>query len=496
MDSPTFLDRHAEVLLSRIIPRPHTFSLVSASLYRLEEGCVLLLTIPPGCDEAARRMIEEESREYWGIQPATSVSTSACTLPAEGYRIECSTDVLRITVSGLAGLRHALRTLRQLAEPERGVLKYTHYVLPCVRIEDAPASSFRGIHLCWFPETPAWEMEKQIRLAAYYKFNYVVIESWGVLQFASHPECGWQEKSVTPEEFRRLVRLGKALGVVLIPQLNIFGHASGARCGSGKHMLLDFHPEYQSLFEPDGWSWCISNPATRAYLTDLIREMLDIFDHPPYFHIGCDEAYNAGLCASCRDQDYGVILKEYICHFRDLLAAEGARAMMWHDMLLDQADPRWRGYVVSGDMRTEALYRELPRDILICYWQYGYPGTDGQPPAWEPVLFLRDTGFDVLVCPWVDRRTTQSYGNLVASERLAGMLATTWNINHSKNMYSIFYEAANAIWNPSGQAAADIVTREYFNHHVRQIGWDMKVTHYEQTGSAQHQINPHDHEHP
>ena len=57
--------------------------------------------------------------------------------------------------------------------------------------------------------------------------------------------------------------------------------------------VLNKHPEYAPLFEPDGWSWCLSNPAARRYIEDIVTELCDIFDEPEFFHIGCDEAYDA-----------------------------------------------------------------------------------------------------------------------------------------------------------------------------------------------------------
>ena len=71
----------------------------------------------------------------------------------------------------MAGLLNAFKTLRQLAEVQRGTEKVTGYFLVQCEINDAPAMEFRGIHLCIFPETPLWDIEKQIRLAAYHKFN-------------------------------------------------------------------------------------------------------------------------------------------------------------------------------------------------------------------------------------------------------------------------------------------------------------------------------------
>ena len=59
--------------------------------------------------------------------------------------------------------------------------------------------------------------------------------------------------------------------------------------------------------------------------------------------------------------------------------------MMWHDMLLHENDERWKGYITSGnpDIVPDTFLQELPKDMLICDWQYYYPKeTDGPEPSW------------------------------------------------------------------------------------------------------------------
>ena len=97
--------------------------------------------------------------------------------------------------------------------------------------------------------------------------------------------------------------LGKDLGITLIPQINVYGHASSARSCTLKHAILDLQPQYEPLFEPGGWNWCLTNPETQRVLRELIEEMLGDFDHPPYFHLGCDEAQPPS-CPDCRKLPY------------------------------------------------------------------------------------------------------------------------------------------------------------------------------------------------
>ena len=104
---------------------------------------------------------------------------------------------IAIEASSLAGVRHAFHTLRQIAFPARGGLTTSGFIMPAFAIEDAPSLGFRGMHYCWFPEHRVQTIERQIRLAAYYKFNCVVLENWGVWRSESCPWFGWPDGKMT-----------------------------------------------------------------------------------------------------------------------------------------------------------------------------------------------------------------------------------------------------------------------------------------------------------
>lgn len=479
--------RHVKYIQSRMIPPPQKIRISDYDVWPITDGARLRLLSP---DPAAAELVRKFFRTHCSAEPALEQEKISANLPPEGYTLEVTRDTCTITAGTLQGVRYALNSIRQLMESERGVLSSMKKQLPCVTVEDFPALSFRGIHLCWFPETPNWEIERQIRLAAYYKFNYAILESWGVLQFDSHPEFCWQEYAVPKSEIRRLIRLGEELGIRLIPQFNLFGHATCARNWCGKHVLLSTHPEYEPLFEPDGWTWCISSGATRQYLTDLVEELVELFENPPYFHIGCDEAYSPESCSLCM-HDYPAKLAGHIRYFHDLLAARGCKTMMWHDMLLNREDPRWKGYIVCGheENKLDNLLRDLPRSIILCDWQYYYPEKDGQEPDWPTCRYLKSQGFPVIPCPWDDPRGGLSLGRCAVREGLAGFLQTVWHHGQkSFRLLPIFVQGAHGAWSPMTEDAGD--KHVQLNHHLRQLDHEMGLTAYHQLGSVQYQVDP------
>jgi hypothetical protein len=479
----------AQIIKSRMIPYPKQVAITDGPVVTINKGLAVTVTVTNrnGCLE---KRVAKLFKSYFGCSPALTFKADASlAIPKDGYRFKAdAASGLAVAASDEDGLLNALKTLRQLAEPERGVEKMSYYFLPEMAVEDAPSMAFRGMHVCWFPENDEAFIEKCIRMAAYYKFNYLVLEPWAVFEYTSHPEFSWAEKKVTAKAIHRLVRLAREQGLTLIPQLNLFGHAPESRHISGKHPVLDFHPEMQPLFEPDGWTWCLSNPATRRYLTDMTLELYEAFERPPYFHIGCDEAYSMATCLTCRKTDYAALLKDHLLYFRSLFGARGAKIMMWHDMLIVAGDPRWKGYVAMGSEKigTEALLDSLPRDIVICDWQY-YTVPKKDTPQWPTMQYFHSKGFPVLACPWKDADGIRSQARLVREKGMTGMLCTTWNYMHGLDMYRMLYTGAHATW---GYEGTGWNASSAFNQHVRQIGWDMPVTRYRDTGVAQWQVPP------
>ena len=484
-------EREEQILRERLMPQPVKAVFKDGADYRLTSGCAVKLNLPAKIAKEGVALAKSICINQWKITPEITVGTCRKKIHPEGCEISIRTKDLTISASTPDGLRNALKTLRQLAEPERGVEHFEHYILPRCEIADEPAFSFRGIHICWFPETPLWEIEKQIRLAAYFKYNYVVLEPWGIFPYKCHPEFYFSSMKIKRKDVRRLVALGRELGVTLIPQINIFGHASWARSGSGKHATLGSHFELASLFEPDGWSWCLSNPHTRQYIEDLITEIMEVFGNPPYFHAGCDEADNMLSCSLCRKAEPRKLVRDHLLHFYGFLRERGAKMLMWHDMLLAREDPRWEGYIACGSKKDghDTLHTHLPKSLILCDWQYHYPEKDGKEPHWPTGTYLKELGFPVIVCPWDDPRGGWSLGKFAVREKMDGYLQTVWHHGQRSHiMTAIFVQGAHGAWSP--ETDTQTISWVSLNHHLRQLSHDMGLKEYRQFGSVQYQVDP------
>lgn len=455
-----------------VVPTPAQSEWRLNTCVRLAKGetCVRL-ACPAAAQATARTWLQRHFESAFGFACALTVEDAVSLSEPEAYVL--SADPMQgvtIRATNLVGVRWAFATLRQIAMRDREGMTSDRWILPACTVRDAPKLAFRGYHLCWFPEQKPVHIERQIRLAAYYKFNYVVLENWGVWRSVKHPWFGWPDGTMTLDEMKRLRAVAEDLGVTLVPQLNILGHASLSRVMTGNHATLDFAPEYEPLFEPySGWNWCLSNPAARRVIKELAVELHETFGNPPFFHIGCDEGCPP-TCPKCRAADYNKLVSSLLKEVTDLFASRSAAVMMWHDMLLEAGNPRWDGFVANGDARAEELLKTLPKSLVICDWFYS-----GPLKAYPTVDYFKAQGFRVLTSPsngCLDGTAAQ--GRMAVEKGIFGLLQTTWAAPFGRNMSGGFPVAACAAWGteyPAAQLPQDWTAP--VNAHLRQVLQDM-----------------------
>ena len=448
---------------------------------RLNKAQVLTVRCPDG---VAADWVRDHAKQWFGFSPSVVAGTPPTGGSAEGYRLVAKPDGIAIEAASLQGVRYAMFALRQVAERDSYGDTVKEFRLPALTIGDEPVFAFRGIHLCWLPELSADLIEREIRAAAFYRFNVVVLESWGVFRSERHPWFGWRDGPMTKAVVRHLVEVARDLGVTLVPQLNVFGHASASRSCTGKHATLDFGPERQPLFEPGGgghaslsssWNWCLSNPTAVETVKDLVVELHEAFGNPPYFHIGCDEA-DVPTCASCRAAPYAELVCRHITGVSELLKARGARAMMWHDMLLKCGDPRWEGFYANGSDETARLPSMLPKDVIICDWYYGgeRSGTNAYPTL---EYFSKTCGFDTLTCPWESAKGIRAQTAYAREAGLFGVLETTWHYFGGTRFPKMVQVSACGVW-----GHGERLNNGHFATVWRQCGWDMGRQSYSLSG--------------
>ena len=166
--------------------------------------------------------------------------------------------------------------------------------------------------------------------------------------------------------------------------------------------------------------------------------------------------------------------------------------MIWHDMLLDSRDERWAGYTVFGNEDYAQVVKKLPKDFVICDWQYGYPSADGKEPRWPTTRHFKKCGFDTISCPYLNTEGTLSLGRMVREIGGMGLLGTSWHVAVGSYLYRMFYYVALASWgsDTTKRFSTKMISHmALFASHVRTVTHDMGCKQYVEFGTARHQIH-------
>ncbi len=298
---------------------------------------------------------------------------------------------------------------------EKGVAK-----IPCFYAAATPHLACRMVHFCVFPDTELWELQKFIRYAGALCYTHLVLEFWGMFRYETEPKLAFGH-ALTKEALFPVLQEARDLGMEIVPMLNHWGHASGARVMHGKHSALDNDPSLAYLFSGDGWRWAIERPATRALLRELRRELIALCGEGSYFHIGCDEAYGFRFTEESMGE-----MCAYFSSLADELAEENRRAIIWGDMFLYR-HPEYiaeNGYDANAPTpeAEQRMLSMLDRRLLIADWQYNVK----KYPVETSLLFKKE-GFSLLTCPWDQSTDIECCVRTVVENGLDGVMHTTWH---------------------------------------------------------------------
>ena len=168
--------------------------------------------------------------------------------------------------------------------------------------------------------------------------------------------------------------------------------------------------------------------------------------------------------------------------------------MIWHDMLLDRSDPRWKDYVKCGSKITATLADTLPKDVIICDWQYSYGDMKEKRKDWPTMAYFKEKGFPVAGCPWMNYNAMKPMADFIAKIGGFGYLQTTWHHLRGADWVKMYRYGASAAWGTQvsgkGKYGPTAQFDTQFANALRMVGHDMKVTDYRDTGHVDYQIPP------
>lgn len=285
----------------------------------------------------------------------------------------------------------------------------------------------RFAQLCIFPEYSYDFIVKMARYLCALQYTHIVVDIWGMYRFKSLKELGWK-KSFTKKQIKTITSEIRALGAEPVPIFNSLGHAFGARGCTGKHVVLDQKPSLAHLFTPDGWAWDITNTNVIKLLKDIRLELLELFGDGEYFVIGCDECeiYTRGYAPEEE-------VLSYLSNLTNEVVNEHRKPIIWADLMIYRPDVNehetrvWSANAHSRE-QAEKFLKCLHKDTIIADWQYQY--ASNSPCAQYTAIMLKDKGYNVIACPFINLNVCRSTTKTIIDYNLYGFMQTIWDRAH------------------------------------------------------------------
>lgn len=312
----------------------------------------------------------------------------------EAYAIVIGDDT-RIYAKSESGFIYATATLNQLKD---------HGELEGGFVYDAPIADIRGYRVYLPSRSGFSSFFEMLDFLAYYKFNSIILEIGGAMEYKRHPEINekwaefcrevhaysgraieiqqktypWHKNSIhcdnaegdilTQEECRLIADECRKRGLEPIPECPTFSHCD---------YIVMAHPEIRER-KADGHpdTYCPNHPDTYGYVFDILEEVIDVFN-PKQLNIGHDEMYSIGLCDKCKHTPAYILYANDVIKINDFLKARGIKTLMWGEKLLKAHLKTGEACGGSGHgkgtWKVPALFpcRDLiPKDITILHWYW------------------------------------------------------------------------------------------------------------------------------
>ncbi|MBV8424112.1 MAG: family 20 glycosylhydrolase, partial [Candidatus Eremiobacteraeota bacterium] len=306
------------------------------------------LRLAPNFDAGARELIDERWRGL-GIPVTQSGSDVVVRTQNAGsherYTLTVAASQITIDAANAESVFDAAMTLAQLARPVRG-----GFVLPCVRVDDAPALGWRIVSddVSRGPLPTMRYFKERIRGLAALKLNGYSIYMEHVFADAAHPVVAPAD-AITPKQLHDLRDYAARFHVALIPEQQTLAHMHGTL------RWEEFAPLAETAH---GWLLSPANAGTYKYLEPLLREVMRAVGKVPFVHLGSDEPLELGRGQSllmATDKGLAQTFAAHVNHVAQIVRPFGARPMIWDDAV--QKDP--------------AILPLLPKNTVIVDFHYG-----------------------------------------------------------------------------------------------------------------------------
>lgn len=336
-------------------------------------------------------------------------------LGTEGYRLSVSKDQVLLQACSKSGLIYAAQTLRQLLPVEvfsNKKMDFLEWEIPALEILDMPRFVWRGAMLDVARHfMPIKFIYKFIDLLAMHKlntFHWHLTEDQGWrIEIKKYPrlnEIGsWRSETMvghysknkitpqfdgklhggfyTQEEAKQVVSYARKLGINVVPEIEMPGHAQAA---------IASYPHLGNIKETlqvsQGWGIHEHvfnvDDSTLVFLEDVLDEILAIFPSD-FIHIGGDEVpkkeWRENQRAQAKMKDLGLQNEEelqsyFISRINTFLTSKNRRLIGWDEILEGGLAPNatvmsWRGEA-GGIAAAQAGHDVVMAPNTYTYFDY------------------------------------------------------------------------------------------------------------------------------
>lgn len=297
-------------------------------------------------------------------------------------------------------------------EPNKGVVWSSR----CVTINDKPRFGYRGVLLDTSRHFFTIDVIKRlIRIISILKINHFQIHltddqgnRFESLKYPGFQMIGSIRKSsplpwdssksdntqygpfyYTQDQLRDLVKYASQLGVTIVPEFELPGHALGALAPyykySCRQMPLRVACQWGSSLEV----YCPGNDETIKFIEEVLEEVISIFPSK-YIHIGGDEVLKSRwrFCDKCRSRmaaegfdDVDQLQGWLISHVSDFLESKGRRLVGWGEIFQSNISKsaiimNWQG-IMAAVSATNNGYNTIDGSNRHFYFNYKqFPSDD------------------------------------------------------------------------------------------------------------------------
>ncbi|EQB0495372.1 family 20 glycosylhydrolase [Vibrio mimicus] len=278
----------------------------------------------------------------------------------ESYRLTITNGQIQLSAPEPYGAFHGLETFLQLVTTDA-----TGYFVPAVSIVDKPRFKWRGVSYDTarhFIELPV--ILRQLDAMASAKMNVFHWHIWddqGIrIQLENYPRL-WQVTSdgdyYSKDDIRKVVAYARNLGIRVIPEISLPGHASAV--AHAYPQLMSGLGE-QSYPQQRGWGvfeplMDPANPELYTMLASVFDEVVELFPDE-YFHIGGDEPNYQQWRDNPKIQTF---IKQH--------QLDGERGLQSYLNTQVEKMLNERGKKITG--WDEIWHKDLPKSIVIQSWQ-------------------------------------------------------------------------------------------------------------------------------